>query len=137
MIPKEAKETMQGMVPAAIFTSSASGEPNSTVISQVYWVDEEHVAVSFQFFNTTARNLAENPKAQIFSTHPKTFDSWCFDGEFVRRETEGPLFDEMNVQLEMVASMQGMSDVFKLRGADVFRVTRVRYITVYGEPVDF
>ena len=137
MIPKEAKQTMQGTVPSAIFTSSANGEPNSAAISQVYWVDEEHVAVSFQFFNTTARNLVENPKAQIMTTHPETLDSWCFDGEFVRRETEGPLFDEMNVQLEMVASIQGMSDVFKLRGADVFRVTQVRYITVHGESVDF
>ena len=137
MIPKEAKETMQGIVPSIVFTSSTSGEPNSAIVSQVFWVDEEHVALSFQFFNTTAKNLAENPKAQIFTTHPKTLDSWCFDAEFARRETDGQLFDQMNIQLEMVASMQGMSDVFKLRGADVFRVTQVRYIAVHGEPVDF
>ena len=42
----------QGIVPAALSTCAADGTPNITFISQVYYVDAKHLAISFQFFNS-------------------------------------------------------------------------------------
>ena len=36
------------------------------------------------------------------------------------------MFDAMDVELEAIASMTGMSGIFKLRAADVYRVLSVR-----------
>ena len=35
------------------------------------------------------------------------------------------LFDDMDIKLEAVASMTGMSGVFHLRGADIYEVVKV------------
>ena len=53
----------QGVVPSLIGTADNHGVPNVTYLSQVYYVDEQHVALSCQFFNKTRRNLGENPLA--------------------------------------------------------------------------
>jgi hypothetical protein len=58
-------------------------------------------------------------------TSPETFDAWDLELEFVRSDTSGPIFDVMEMQIEAIASMVGMKGVFKLRAADVFRVTAV------------
>ena len=55
----------QGIIPSFIATSDAHGVPNVTYLSQVYFVDEHHVALSCQFFNKTRRNLDENPYACV------------------------------------------------------------------------
>lgn len=41
---------------------------------------------------------------------------------YLRTETEGPLFERMKAKLAGIASHSGMSGVFVLRGADVYRV---------------
>ena len=61
MITEEHLPALQGMMPSWITTCSAAGEPNTTVISQIWYVDEEQVALSFQFFNKTKKNIEENP----------------------------------------------------------------------------
>src|SRR6188768_3746368 len=55
----------QGIIPAALSTCAADGTPYITFISQVYYVDSKHVAISFQFFNKTHRNVRENPFACV------------------------------------------------------------------------
>jgi len=126
MISEEMKPAMQGMVPSTIVTCSSDGIPNATVISQVYYVDELHVALSFQFFNKTIKNVRENPHASVTIIHPKTCDNWTLDIEYIRSEKEGPVFETMDMQLEAIASMVGMSGIFKLMAADIYRVKSVQ-----------
>ena len=47
----------------------------------------------------------------------------------MRTETEGALFDEMDMQLAAIASMSNMEDVFKLQSAYVFKVHSVSHLT--------
>ena len=55
MIKDKHMPALQGMFPSWITSCSSDGEPNTTVISQIWYVDENHVALSFQFFNKTKK----------------------------------------------------------------------------------
>ena len=125
ILPDEIKAAMQGVIPSHIVTCSRDGTPNASAISQVYYVNADHVALSHQFFNKTKRNIAENPRAAAWLISPETFDSWDLELEFVRSETSGPVFEVMEMQIEAIASVVGMKGIFKLRAADIFRVTGV------------
>ena len=78
MIKDEHQPCLQGMFPSWITTSSNEGEPNTTVISQIWYVDEKHVALSFQFFNKTKRNISENPYAYATISDPSTLKQYNF-----------------------------------------------------------
>jgi len=121
-LPEEIKPVMQNGVPAVLATCSADGTPNTTIISQVYWVDEGHVALSFQFFNKTVRNIRENPIANACLTDFVGRVQWLLEIEYDHSETEGAVFDRMDMQIEAIASATGMSGIFKLRAADLYRV---------------
>ena len=125
ILPDEIKAAMQGVIPSHVVTSSHDGTPNASAISQVYYVDADHVALSHQFFNKTKRNIEENPRAMAWVISPETFEGWDLELEFLRSETSGPIFDVMEMQIEAIASMVGMKGIFKLRAADVFRVIAV------------
>jgi hypothetical protein len=62
-LPEEIRPALDNGVPCLMVTCSADGTPNATVISQVYYVDETRVALSFQFFSKTIKNVRENPRA--------------------------------------------------------------------------
>lgn len=126
MLPDEIKPAMQGVIPSTIVTCSLAGVPNVTDISQVWYVDESHVALSHQFFNKTYRNIRENPYAKAIVRDAETFQEWQLEIQYDHSEDTGPLFDEMDMKLEAIASMTGMSGVFKLRAADIYKVLSVR-----------
>jgi GAF domain-containing protein len=115
----------QGIVPAALSTCAGDGTPNITFISQVYYVDAKHVAISFQFFNKTHRNVRENPFACAVVLDPRTLHAYRFRLRFDHSESTGPLFESMSLQLQAVASYSGMTDVFRLLAADVYEVLDV------------
>ena len=121
-LPEAVRTVLDNGVPGLMVTCSADGTPNATIISQVYYVDETHVALSFQFFNKTIRNVRENPRAWVGVTDHMGQADWTLDLEFERSETNGPIFDAMDMQIEAIASATGMSGIFKLRAADVYRV---------------
>ena len=125
LLPDEIKAAMQGVIPSHVVTCAADGTPNASAISQMYYVDGDHVALSHQFFNKTKRNLAENPQATVWLIHPETFDTWDLELVFDRSETSGPIFDAMDMQIEAIASIVGMKGIFKLKAADIFRVISV------------
>ncbi len=73
--------------------------------------------------------MRENPYVSAVVSHPETNDHWALDLQYDRSETDGPVFDEMDMKLEAIASMTGMIDVFKLRAADIYQahaVTRLK-----------
>ncbi len=126
MLPDEIKASMEGVVPSSIVTCSLAGVPNVTEISKIYYVDEGHVALSHQFFNKTHRNIRENPYVTACLRDPATWQEWVLELQYDHSETEGPMFDEMDLKIEAIASMSGMEGIFKLRAADVYKVTSVR-----------
>jgi len=128
-LPDEIKPVMQNGVPAIVVTCSADGIPNTTIISQTYYVDPAHVALSFQFFNKTIHNVRENPHACVALNNVLGAAQWILDVQYDHSETEGKIFDEMDMQIEAIASATGMSGIFKLRAADIYQVKSFRKIS--------
>jgi len=124
-LPDELRSVLENGVPCVLATCSKDGSPNATIISQTYWVDPERVALSFQFFSKTIRNVRENPHASLCLSDFERNLFWVLDLEYERSETEGPIFDEMDMQIEAIASATGMSGIFKLKAADIYRVRGV------------
>ena len=119
---QDIEDCFQGIVPSLIATCSLEGVPNVTEISIVHRVDDEHVALSRQFFNKTIANLTKNPRGCVDLIEPQTGRQFRLDLQFERTETEGELFDRMSARLEAVAAQEGMSKVFRLAAADICRV---------------
>lgn len=118
----------QGVIPSVIATSDRSGIPNVTYVSQVYLLDEEHVALSCQFFNKTRRNLDENPRVCAEIYDPVSMQAYRLRLRFLRSETSGPLFDTMALRIQAIASHTGMAGIFRLIAADVFLVDAVEKV---------
>jgi hypothetical protein len=116
----------QGIFPAQLFTCSSDGVPNAAYLSHVEYVDAGHVALSFQFFNKSRRNIAENPNALVIVVDPDTGQGWQLRLRYVRSETCGPLFERMSLRIEAIASYCGLKGIFKLRAADVYEVRAVQ-----------
>ncbi|MEJ6020922.1 GAF domain-containing protein [Ramlibacter sp. PS4R-6] len=119
---------LEGAIPAAMATCAPDGTPNVVYISQVFFVDDRHVALSFQFFNKTRRNVLAHPYATVLVLDPRTAAHWRLHLHYLRTETSGPLFEGMKAQLAGIASHTGMEDVFKLLGSDVYEVERVERV---------
>ena len=116
---------MDGAVPGVLATCDVEGRPNVTYLSQVEYIDGEHIALSFQFFNTTRRNILANPRATLLLTHPRTAALYRLAVLYLRTETTGPLFEQMRAKLSGIASHTGMNGVFKLQGSDIYRVLAI------------
>ena len=119
---------LQGMIPAALSTCSQDGTPNVTFISQIYYVDAGHIAISHQFFNKTHKNVRENPFACAMMLDPRTLQAYRLQLRFDHSESEGPLFDSMSLQLQAIASYSGMTGVFRLLASDVYEVLGIEHV---------
>ena len=126
------RRCLEGAVPAAIATAARDGTPNIAYLSQVHYVDDGHVALSYQFFNTTRKNILANPRATVQVIDPVTAAHFRLQLEYLRTESEGPLFENMKAKLAGIASHTGMGKVFRLLGSDVYRVLDIE--CVYGQP---
>lgn len=115
----------EGMVPAILATCDSRGQPNVSMISQVHYIDRDQVALSYQFFNKTRHNLLETGVATVLVTDPVSVAQYRIELDYVETQEAGPLFETMKAKLAGIASHAGMQDVFKLRGADLFRVRSI------------
>jgi predicted pyridoxine 5'-phosphate oxidase superfamily flavin-nucleotide-binding protein len=122
------RDCLEGAIPAVVATLAADGTPNVSYVSQVHYIDGAHVALSFQFFNKTRENVLANPRATVAVVDPRTAAQYRLALEYLRTETEGPLFERMKAKLAGIASHSGMSGVFRLRGADVYRVLGIERV---------
>ncbi len=103
-------------------TAAADGEPNVTFLSRVRFVDDERIALSNQFFSKTTQNLIENPRASLMLMDPTDYAQYRLSLAFERTERRGGVFELLRDDVAAVAAMQGMQGVFRLRGADIYRV---------------
>lgn len=122
------RNCLDGAVPGSIATVAADGTPNLALLSQVQYVDNEHVALSFQFFSKTRENVQVNPRAMVQVVDPDTAAHYRLELEYLRTETAGALFENMKAKLAGIASHTGMSKVFVLKGADVYRVHAIEAV---------
>ncbi len=114
-----------GAIPAVLATASADGLPNVTYISRAHRVDDERVALSNQFMSKTSRNLADNPRASLLLMDPVTHDEFRLSLVYERTERRGPVFDRLRADIDALAVLEDMQDVYRLRAADVYRVVAI------------
>ncbi len=120
--PDAIRACFEGVIPGTIATADLDATPNIAYVSQVQYLDGEHIALSYQFFNKTRQNLLATRYGMLSVTDPHTAAQYRMKVEFLRTERAGPLFESMKAKLAGLASHAGMSDVFQLQGADVFKV---------------
>ena len=128
MLTEEIIPGLQGAIPSALATVDNDGIPNISYISQVFYVDENHVALSNQFFNKSMRNIKANGIASVNVVRPDNLNSWYITLQYTETKTDGELFENMKMQLEAIASMMGMEDVFVLKAAEIFEVVKVEEV---------
>jgi adenylate cyclase len=122
------RDCFEGTVPAILATVDPSGIPNVSFISQVHYVDPGRVALSYQFFNKTRRNILSTRSAAVELIDPLTMAFYQLDLDFETTESDGPVFETMKARLAGIASHTGMQGVFRLMGADLFRVRKIRRV---------
>ena len=127
------RRCLDGDIPAAIATVSADGIPNVTLLSQVQYVDGCHVALSYQFFNKTRENILANPFASVEVIDPATGAVFHLSLQYLRTETAGAVFENMKAKLAGIAAHTGMTGIFRLLGADLYRVLAIDAIA--GTPL--
>ncbi len=114
-----------GAIPAVLATASADRLPNVTYISRAHRVDDERVALSNQFMSKTSRNLADNPRASLLLMDPVTHDEFRLSLVYERTERRGSVFERLRADIDALAVLENMQDVYRLRAADVFRVVAI------------
>jgi adenylate cyclase len=112
----------EGIIPTVMATASRDGTPNISYISHVYYLDEDHVALSNQFMSKTVKNVMENPRLQAMTVNAVTGQQVILDLMFDRSETTGPMFEHFAACIKAVAAHFGMDKIMQLRSADIYRV---------------
>lgn len=129
------RHCLEGAIPGVMATCDAEGMPNAAFLSQVEYVDNQHIALSFQFFNKTRENILLNPRTQLQLIDPRNGALYRLDIEYLRTETSGPLFERMKAKLAGIASHTGMAGIFKLRGSDTYFVHRIEQVASDAPPI--
>lgn len=122
------RDCFDGVIPGMITTVGQDGMPNLAYVSQAQFIDETRLALTFQFFNSTRRNILAHPYARLALVHPFTAAQYRLAIHYLHTETSGPLFANMKAKLSSIASHTGMSGVFHLKGIDIYRILSVEQV---------
>ena len=122
------RRMMEGVIPPVLCTASPDRVPNVSYLSLCEYVDPLHIALSYQFFNRSRENVLATRRAALTMDDPYTGGGVALQLEYLRTETEGPVFERLRAKLMGVASHVGMDKVFHLRGADIYRVLEMRRV---------
>ena len=122
------RDCFDGVIPGMITTVGEDGMPNLAYVSQAQFIDEAHLALTFQFFNSTRKNILAHPYARLALAHPFTAAQYRLAIQYLHTETKGPLFANMKAKLSSIASHTGMSGVFHLKGVDIYRILSVEQV---------
>ena len=122
------RECLEGIIPGHIATCDAEGMPNLAYLSQVQYIDNRHVALSYQFFNRTRQNVLAGSPVRLLLTSHLSGAQYRLTLQYLRTEQAGPLFEQMKAKLAGIAAHTGMSKVFELLGADIYRVQAIEQV---------
>ena len=122
------RRMMEGVIPPTLCTASVDRMPNVSYLSLAEYIDPLHIALSYQFFNRSRENVLATKRACLTLDDPYTGAGVVLQLEYLRTETEGPVFERLRAKLMGVASHSGMDHVFHLRGADIYRVLELRLV---------
>jgi putative methionine-R-sulfoxide reductase with GAF domain len=125
-------DCFEGVIPSVVATLDAAGEPNVSYLSQVYRVDDTHLALSNQFFSKTAANVKATGRARLLVVSGRTGAQHLLDMVHVGSLREGELFGRMAAQLSAFASHLGTGEAMALRSAELYRVETRQ--TIWGPP---
>ncbi len=125
---KSVRRMFEGVIPAVMCSVSADGMPHLCFLSQVEYVDEGHVALSFQFFNRSRENILATRRCMVSVDDPYTAAGIRMQLRYVRTESSGPVFERMRAKLAGIAAHTGMDRVYRLLVADIYEVSSVREI---------
>jgi len=127
-------DCFEGVIPSVVATLDAAGEPNVSYLSQVYRVDDRHLALSNQFFSKTTANVKATGRASVLIVSGRTGAQHLLGMVHVGSLHEGELFGRMAAQLSAIASHQGVGDAMALRSAEIYRVETRQTIWGPGGP---
>ena len=125
---KNVRRMLEGLMPPSMTTVTPDGMPHVNHVSHAEYVDENHVALTWQFQNASRANILATRRACLSFDDPTSGTGFVMQLEYLRTETEGPIFERLRAKLAGIASHSGMEGVFHLRGADVYRVLELRRV---------
>jgi adenylate cyclase len=119
------RRMLEGVIPPAMCSVSKDGVPHVNYLSHAEYLDPEHIALTFQFLNRSRENILSTRRVALGVDDPYSGASVVMQLQYLRTETSGPVFERLRAKLAGIASHTGMEKVFKLQGADIYRVLEV------------
>jgi adenylate cyclase len=123
---RDVRRLLEGVIPPAMCSVAADGMPHVNYLSHAEYVDDDHVALTYQFLNRARANVLATGRVALSVEDPITGVSVLLQLRYLRTDTEGPIFERLRAKLAGIAAQTGMEKVFHLRGADVYRVESLR-----------
>lgn len=123
---RDVRRLLEGVIPPAMCSVAADGMPHVNFLSHAEYIDDEHVALTYQFLNRARANVLATGRVALSVEDPIAGGSVLLQLRYVRTDTEGPVFERLRAKLAGIAAQTGMEKVFRLRGADLYRVESLR-----------